>query len=333
VRPHHRNPGTSLDLDWVRGMRVRRAAIDACVTPLEAARTSPGARRLQLLLRVVQCIDLTYLEEDGTEQRVRAVCARARQPLSPQLARTLGEAAAIQAAAVCVHHRFLPVALAALEGSGVSVAVVSAGFPHGGGPLAGRVAEIRASVAAGADEIDAVIPRAPALAGDWQSLYDEIRAYRAACGDAILKTILATGALASLDDVARASAVCLMAGANFLKTSTGRETVNATLPAGVVMARVIRAYRRRTGTFAGLKPAGGITTAEQALAWARLVERELGARALHPASFRLGASRLLDDIDRALTPFGVVTGLPAPRAGGPARRMEQQPSGTERGES
>ncbi len=287
---------------------------------LETGRLGSDARRPRLLLQIVECLDLTYLEDDGTEQRVRALCARARQPVSPDLARAVGGAAAIHVAAVCVHHRFLPVARRALAGSGIPVAVVSAGFPRGDGPLAARLAEIRESVAAGAGEIDAVIPRAHVLAGDWQSLYDEIRAYRAACGGATLKAILATGTLASLDDVARASAVCLMAGADFLKTSTGREVVNATLPAGVVMARAIRAYRRRTGTRAGLKPAGGITTAEQALAWARLVERELGIGALNPAWFRLGASRLLEDIDRALAREGIGTRSPSPRAAGEPRR-------------
>jgi deoxyribose-phosphate aldolase len=312
-QPDHRNPGVALDLDWVHRTRVRRGAIDTRVALLEADRIGSEVERVRLLLRVVACLDLTYLDDDGTEERVRALCARARQPLSPELAETSGAAAALRVAAVCVHHRFLPVALAALEGSGIPVAVVSAGFPHGGGPLADRLAEIRDSVAAGADEIDAVVPRAHVLAGDWQSLYDEVRAYRAACGGAILKTILATGALATLDDVARASAVCLMAGADFLKTSTGREVVNATLPAGVVMARVIRGFRRRTGTHAGLKPAGGITTTEQALAWARLVERELGRRALRPASFRVGASRLLEDIAQALARHGVGTKPRSPR--------------------
>jgi len=306
-------------------MRVRPAAVDARVTRLEPGRFGSDARRLRVLLRVVECLDLTYLEDDGTAQGVRALCATARQPVSPHLVRAVGGAAAIRVAAVCVHHRFLPVARTALAGSGIPVAVVSADFPHGGGPLAGRLAEIRASVAAGAGEIDAVIPRAHVLAGEWQALYDEVRGYRAACGGVTLKAILATGALASLDDVARASAVCLMAGADFLKTSTGREVVNATLPAGVVMARTIRAYRRRTGAHAGLKPAGGITTTGQALAWARLVERELGIRALNPASFRLGASRLLEDIDRALARAGLETKPPSSRAGGePQRRLHAE---------
>jgi deoxyribose-phosphate aldolase len=278
-------------------MRVPAARVAARVSALEAMGSQSDASGPRLLLRIVECLDLTYLDQDGIEQRVRSLCARARHPLGPS---PPPGADGVRVAAVCIHHRFLPVALAALEGSGITVAVVSADFPHGGGPLAGRVAEIRTAVAGGAGEIDAVVPRAPALAGDWQRLYDEVRAYRAACGAATLKAILATGALPTLDHVARVSAVCLMAGADFLKTSTGREAVNATLPAGVVMARVIRAYRRRTGNRAGLKPAGGISTAAQALAWVWLVEQELGRGSLRPTWFRLGASRLLDDIVRRL---------------------------------
>jgi deoxyribose-phosphate aldolase len=301
--PARRNPGTALDLDWVRRIRVPHPAVEARARALDLAAT-PDPRDRRRLLRIVACLDLTYLEDNGTADRVRALCARARHPLSVASVARLPGTGPVRVAAVCVHHRFLPVALDALDDSGIPVAIVSAGFPHGGGPLAERVGEIRASVAGGAGEIDAVVPRGHAVAGDWESLYDEVRAYRAACGDVTLKAILATGALPSLEHVARVSAVCLMAGADFLKTSTGREAVNATLPAGIAMARVLRAYRRRTGTRAGLKPAGGITTARQALGWGRLVEQELGSGALHPAWFRLGASSLLDDVDRALAGMG-----------------------------
>jgi deoxyribose-phosphate aldolase len=293
--PPARNPGTPLALDWVR--RVR-APPDGVAPPRRARapdRPRPPARDRDRLRRVVACLDLTCLEDDATADRVRALCATARQPL--------GEPG-LRVAAVCVHHRWLDVACQELAGSGVTVAVVSAGFPLGDGPVAQRVAEIRAAVADGADEIDAVIPRGPALAGDWKTLYDETCAYRAACDGAVLKAILATGVLPTLDHVAQVGAVCLMAGADFLKTSTGREPVNATLPAGMALARVLRAYQRRTGHRAGLKPAGGITTAGQALDWARLVEQQLGRRALHPTWFRIGASRLLTDIRRALARGG-----------------------------
>jgi deoxyribose-phosphate aldolase len=301
TRPASRNPGTMLDVPWVRRMRVDHAALEARVARLESA-TVPPKRRIALLLRAVDCLDLTTLAEDDTTERVRAVCAQARLPLGPAVTRALAAAGpGRRVAAVCIYPRFVPVARAALDGSGIPVAVVAADFPHGRGPVAGRLAEIRGTVNAGAEEIDAVIPREHVLSGDWRRLYDEVRAYREACGAATFKAILAAGTLGSLENVARASAVCLMAGADFIKTSTGREPVNATLPIGVVMARVIRAYRRRTGRRAGLKPAGGIRTAEQALAWTLLVTGELGDRWLGPTWFRIGASALLDAIQRELT--------------------------------
>lgn len=291
---------------------MSRAAVDRRVALLGSRGIESRERRIALLLRAVDCMDLTALAGDETAERVRDLCAKARRPVSPRITQALEVTAlGTRVAAVCVEHRFLPVACAALSDTDIPVAVVSAGFPHGGGPLGERLAEIRASVAAGAREIDAVIPRQHVLAGDWRLLYDEVRAFREACGEASLKTILATGELGALDRVARASAVCLMAGADFLKTSTGKERVNATLPVGVVMARVIRAYRRRTGTCAGLKPAGGIRTAEQALAWLGLAEGELGRRWLTPALFRLGASGLLEDIERELARLVVTPGAPA----------------------
>jgi deoxyribose-phosphate aldolase len=206
-------------------------------------------------------------------------------------------------AAVCVYHVFVETAVEALAGSGIPVAAVSAGFPAGLNPLPQRLAEIRASVAAGAAEIDVVITRAHVLTGRWDALYDEVRAFREACGAAHLKTILATGELATLRNVARASAVCLMAGADFIKTSTGKEAVNATLPVGLVMARMIRAYHQRTGHAAGLKPAGGIRSAKQALDWLLMVRDELGTAWLNRRLFRLGASGLLTDIERQLEHF------------------------------
>jgi deoxyribose-phosphate aldolase len=208
--------------------------------------------------------------------------------------------------AVCVYHRFVPTAVEALEGSGIPVAAVSAGFPAGLSPLAQRLDEIRASVAAGAEEIDIVITRSHVLTEDWRALYDEVRAMRETCGDAHIKTILATGELGTLRNVARASVVCMMAGADFIKTSTGKEPVNATLPVGLVMARAIRDFRERTGHMVGLKPAGGIRTAKDALDWLVLIKEELGDRWLRPDLVRFGASSLLTDIERQLE--HVVTG-------------------------
>jgi deoxyribose-phosphate aldolase len=178
---------------------------------------------------------------------------------------------------------------------------VSAGFPAGLNPFEQRIAEIRASVAAGAREIDIVISREHVLGGNWQALYDEVCEMRQTCGDAHMKTILATGELGPLWNVAMASKVCMMAGADFIKTSTGKESVNATLEVGLVMTRAIRDYCQRTGYKVGFKPAGGIRTAKQALEWLALIKEELGNDWLHPSLFRIGASGLLGDIERQLS--------------------------------
>jgi deoxyribose-phosphate aldolase len=232
---------------------------------------------------------------------VRRLCAKARRPIRDDLLESFGAGALeIKVAAVCVYHAFLETARRALEGSGIPVAVVSTGFPAGLSPLSVRIREIEASVEAGADEIDIVITRAHVLTGNWKALYAEVRDFRQACGPTHLKTILGTGELGTLRDVARASAVCMMAGADFIKTSTGKEPINATLPVGLVMARAIREFRDRTGYAVGLKPAGGIRTARQSLDWLSLIKEELGDRWLRPDLFRFGASSLLADIERQL---------------------------------
>jgi deoxyribose-phosphate aldolase len=260
--------------------------------------------QLGWLLRGITLMDLTTLSGDDTDPRVRRLCAKARSPVRADLLERLGfgghDAEAIRVAAVCVYHTFVETAVRALDGSGIPVAAVSTGFPAGLSPLPQRIAEIAASVAEGAEEIDIVITRAHVLGGDWRALYDEVRAFRETCGHAHLKTILATGDLGTLRDVYRASLVCMMAGADFIKTSTGKESVNATLPVGLVMARAIRAYRERTGHLVGLKPAGGIRKAKEALDWLALVKDELGDRHLRPDLFRFGASTLLTDIERQL---------------------------------
>jgi deoxyribose-phosphate aldolase len=253
------------------------------------------------LLRAVSCMDLTTLSEDDTDESVRRLCARALQPLPVELLQRLGVAPdGPKVAAVCIYHRFIGTARQSLAGSGIKVAAVSADFPLGLAPLGERVAEIRRSVEAGADEIDMVIHRAHVLSGNWRALYDEVAAFRAAGGSLRMKVILSTGELRTLRNVARASLVCMMAGAHFIKTSTGKEAVNATLPAGLAMADAIRDYAQQTGMSVGLKPAGGIRTATQALGWLALARNELGELWLEPNLFRIGASSLLDDIERQL---------------------------------
>jgi deoxyribose-phosphate aldolase len=253
------------------------------------------------LLRAVACIDLTTLSGDDTPRRVRRLCGKARQPVRQDLLEALGaERLGLTTAAVCVYHELVETAVDALDGSGVPVAAVSAGFPHGLSPFRLRLAEIEASVSVGAREIDIVITRGHVLRGDWQALYEEVSAFREASGEAHLKTILATGELGTLRNVYRASLVCMMAGADFIKTSTGKEKVNATLPVGLVMARAIREYGQRTGYQVGFKPAGGIGRAKQALLWLILMKEELGNAWLDSSLFRFGASSLLGDIERQL---------------------------------
>ena len=302
-----RNPGMPLELDWVEEVRVNRSAVERRAATLRTRRTVKKEWQAAWLLRAVTLMDLTTLSSDDTPGRVRRLCAKARRPVRDDLLEAMGaEQLPIRVAAVCVYHAFVETAVAALEGSGIPVAAVSTGFPAGLSPFEQRLAEIRASVEAGADEIDIVITRAHVLTGNWQALYDEVRAMREACGDAHIKTILGTGELGTLGNVARASLVCMMAGADFIKTSTGKEAVNATLPVGLVMSRAIREYGERTGHRVGLKPAGGIRAAKDALDWLALIKDELGDPWLRPSLFRFGASALLTDIERQLEHF--VTG-------------------------
>ena len=299
-----RNPGLPFDRDAVLSARVNRSAVERRAATIPTRRTVKKEWQAAWLLRTITCLDLTTLAGDDTETNVRRLCAKAIRPVRADLLERLGVGQSLlHAAAVCVYHEFVPVAVDALRGSGIPVAAVSTGFPAGLSPFPQRVEEIRASVAAGAAEIDVVITRAHALGGRWERLYDEIRTFRSACGDAHLKVILGTGDLATLDNVARASRTALMAGADFIKTSTGKENVNATLPVGLVMVREIRRYRDATGTAVGFKPAGGIRSAKTALQWLYLMKEELGDRWLRPDLFRVGASGVLTDIERQLEHF------------------------------
>lgn len=296
-----RNPGMPFDHDAVLAIRVNRSAVERRAATLPTRRTVKREWQAAWLLRAVTCLDLTTLSGDDTETNVRRLCAKARRPVRSDILEALGiDASRIHCGAVCVYHRFIPTALEALAGSDIPVAAVSAGFPAGLSPLEQRLGEIRASVEAGASEIDMVITRSLVLGGRWRDLYEEVRACREACGRAHLKVILGTGDLGTLTNVARASTVAMMAGADFIKTSTGKESVNATLPVGVVMTRRIREYAEETGCPVGFKPAGGIRSAANALHWLVLMHEELGRAWLDPARFRIGASGLLTDLERQL---------------------------------
>jgi len=295
------NRGVPLNLDWVKEVRVNTSAVERRAQTHVARRTVKKDWQAAWLVRAISDMDLTTLSGDDTDERVRRLCAKGRQPIRQELAKQLGiENLGIQVAAICVYHRFIETARRALEGSSVRVAAVSTGFPAGLSPLPDRISEIRRSVEAGAHEIDVVITRALVFGGKWQELYDEIAAFKQACGSAHLKVILGTGDLLTLRNVARASVVAMMAGADFIKTSTGKEPVNATLPVGLVMTRAIREYAQETGMAVGFKAAGGIRTAKQSLEWLALMKEELGLPWMKAELFRFGASGLLGDIERQL---------------------------------
>jgi deoxyribose-phosphate aldolase len=296
-----RNAGTPLDLERVASVRFNLSAGERRIASLPGRRTVKKDAQAAWLLKAVTCIDLTTLSGDDTAERVKRLCAKARLPIRADILEALGMAdRRITTGAVCVYHRFVATAVEALEGTGIPVAAVSTGFPAGLVPHDVKLREIEASVADGAAEIDIVITREHVLTGNWQALYDEMRDFRAACGAAHVKAILATGDLKTLRNVARASLVCMMAGADFIKTSTGKEGVNATPLVTLAMLRAIRDYLDATGFLVGYKPAGGISTAKDVLAYQILMKEELGRRWLEPDLFRVGASSLLADIERQL---------------------------------
>ena len=296
-----RNEAVGLDVGWIAQLRINRPAAERRAASLVSARAVKGDYQAAWLLKAISVIDLTTLGGDDTPSRVERLCRKALQPLRFDLMAALG-VTQLTTGALCVYHEMIAPAqrALALAGSRLPIAAVSTGFPAGLSSLETRMREIALSVAAGAAEIDIVITRQHVLTGNWQTLYDEILAYRHACGAAHMKAILATGDLMTFDNVAKASWVCMMAGADFIKTSTGKEGVNATLPVSLVMVRAIRDYHEQTGFRVGFKPAGGVSSARSALQYLTLMKEELGLAWLEPQLFRIGASSLLTDIERQL---------------------------------
>ena len=306
-REHHRNPGMAYDADAVDSLRVNRSAAERRIATLPGRRSVKKEWQAAWLLKAVTCMDLTTLAGDDTPGRVQRLCAKAKQPVRRDLLEAMGVGdLKLTTGAVCVYHNMVETAVAALEGTDIPVAAVSTGFPAGLSPLPLRIKEIEASVAAGAREIDIVIDRGHVLTGNHRAVYDEMKAFREACGPAHVKAIIGAGDLGTLTNVAKASMACMMAGADFIKTSTGKEPTNATLPFALIMTRMIRAYQEMTAIRIGFKPAGGISTAKDAIGYLTVMKEELGNRWLEPALFRLGASSLLTDIERQLDHF--VTG-------------------------
>lgn len=302
-----RNNGTPLRPEWFEDVSVNRSASERRAATITTRRSVKKEYQVAWQIKAITCIDLTTLSGDDTPGRVRRLCAKARRPVRDDILEALGLVdAGITTGAVCVYPTMVSHAVKALEGTTIPVASVATGFPSGLTPLPQRLAEIRYAVEHGAKEIDIVITREFVLTQNWTALYDEIAAMREACGEAHMKAILATGDLNTLTNVYRASMVAMQAGSDFIKTSTGKEEVNATLPVSLTMVRALRDYGELTGHMVGFKPAGGLKTAKDALSWLTLMKEELGNRWLEPDLFRIGASSMLGDIERQLEHF--VTG-------------------------
>jgi deoxyribose-phosphate aldolase len=299
-----RNLGTDFRLDKIASIAINRSAVERRCSNYGTRRSIKKDKQAAWLLKAITLMDLTTLSGDDTEARVRRLCSKAKQPISNKLEKILGaEPLNLSVAAVCVYHDMLASAKKALNNSKVNLAAVSTGFPAGLSPLPLRLKEIEYSVDSGANEIDIVISRRHVLEGNWEELYKEVKMFREKCGDAHMKTILATGELGNLSNIAKASQVCMMAGADFIKTSTGKEPTNATLPVSLVMVRMIRNFYNETGIRIGFKAAGGISDTKTALLYMTMIQEELGRRWLEPDLFRFGASSLLGDIERQLDHF------------------------------
>ena len=299
-----RNPGMDFKLDKISNIAINKSAVERRCSNYGTRRSIKKEKQAAWLLKAITLMDLTTLSGDDTFARVRRLCSKAKQPISNKLEKILGvESLKLSVAAVCVYHDMLASAKEALKPTEINLAAVSTGFPAGLSPLPLRLQEIEYSVDSGANEIDIVISRRHVLEGNWEELYKEVKMFREKCGDAHMKTILATGELGNLSNIAKASQVCMMAGADFIKTSTGKESTNATLPVSLVMVRMIRNFYNETGVRIGFKAAGGISDTKTALLYMTMIQEELGRRWLEPDLFRFGASSLLGDIERQLDHF------------------------------
>ncbi|KAK9869493.1 hypothetical protein WA026_003247 [Henosepilachna vigintioctopunctata] len=311
-----RNPGCEFDLSWISNVNINSNAINKSVESIIADKILKNEYEAAWLLKAVTCIDLTTLGGDDTESNVARLCQKAAQPIHTDILEGLGfKEDDIRTAAVCVYPSRVKEAVNVLKKIGlygkINVASVATGFPSGQMPLKSRLEEIRFAVEEGATEIDIVINRTLVLTGKWEELYQEIKEMKEACGQQVhMKSILAVGELDTFKNIYKASLVAMMAGSDFIKTSTGKESVNATLPFGLVMCRAIKDYQETLGYKVGLKPAGGIRTSKDAINWFILVKEVLGKDWLNSELFRFGASGLLGDIESSLYSF--VFGRKAP---------------------
>ncbi|ODN04962.1 Deoxyribose-phosphate aldolase [Orchesella cincta] len=304
---HTLNPGIAFDpvhlsVNFILENEVKKQAGQIISSRVGLVK---GESAAAWLLKAVTCIDLTTLAGDDTEANVLRLCHKALNPIRKDILMKLNLEILLTCGAVCVYPARVEDAYNTLQTakSDLPVASVATGFPAGQTTLRTKLVEIEDAVAAGASEIDVVISRRHAIIGDWETLYDELKQMRKACGKAHMKTILAVGELSTFKDVYIASMVAMMAGSDFIKTSTGKESVNATLPVGLIMCLAIKDYQKVTGYKVGLKPAGGLRTCQDAINWLILVKECLGNEWLNPTLFRIGASGLLSDIEKELYKF------------------------------
>ena len=298
------NIGTDFSYDLFENIKSNKSAIEKRTATLIGRRSIKKQWQAAWLLKAITLLDLTTLSGDDSPSKVDRLCSKAKNPLRKDLIKELGiEKNEISVAAVCVYHSLINVACKKLENSNIPVAAVSAGFPAGLSPMETRINEISLSIQNGAKEIDIVIDRSNIFKGNWKAIYNEVKSFKKICVGAKLKTIIATGDISTFKNIYKASTVCMMAGADFIKTSTGKESTNATLPVSLVMIRAIRDYFEKTGYKVGFKAAGGISTAKDSLSYLTLIKEELGNDWLNSNLFRIGASSLLSDIERQLEHF------------------------------
>ncbi len=289
-----------LDINLVLSQRVNLSAVERRCETLVKRRSVKKKYQADWLLKAIEFMDLTTLAGDDTPGRVARLCHKAMNPVRRDLLDHLEIADTLSVAAVCVYPELVCNAKSALGKSSIALASVATGFPTGLVPERTKISEINAAIRNGANEIDVVINRNKVLTGNWKSLHKDISAYKKACGSIHLKAIIGAGDLGTLRNVVRASWVAMMAGADFIKTSTGKEPTNATLPVSLVMLRAIRDFYELTGIKIGFKAAGGISNAKQALNYLILMKEELEEEWLDKRLFRIGASSLLADIERQL---------------------------------
>ena len=289
-----------LDINWINEVQINLSAVERRTSSLTKRRTVKKDFQVAWLLKAITMLDLTTLNGDDTFGKVDRLCQKALNPISEIILRNLKlKNISLKVGAVCVYHDLVTHAKKHLNNQ-LPVAVVSTGFPAGLSSLQTRKKEIVNSINSGADEIDVVINRAHVLRNEWKNLYDEVREFKEIAKGKKIKTILGVGDLETLRNVAKASLVCMMAGADFIKTSTGKEKINANLNNSLVMIRMIREFYEFSGKKIGFKPAGGISTAKNVLDYLILMYEELGSEWINPNLFRIGASSLLIDIERQL---------------------------------